>query len=307
MELSQLIAELSKPAAYSYPVPPIEVRQTHISVVFLAGEFVYKIKKPVDLGFLDFSSLDKRRHYCQEEVRLNLRLAPDVYLDVVPVTAGPSGARFEGRGDAIEWAVKMQRLPDDANMEARLERGQLETNIIADLAARIAAFHAAAEGGERIAAFGRFDVVAGNARENLEQVAPHVGTTISRPVLDRLQSLVEGSLEQNRALIDARADAGIPRDTHGDLRLDHVYLLPDRAPPADVIVIDCIEFNERFRFADPVADMAFLMMELLCRGRGNAGRDPRLHHFSLGPMPVKKPGQVARPIGNHPRRRAYPH
>jgi aminoglycoside phosphotransferase family enzyme/predicted kinase len=272
MELSQLIAELSQPAAYSYPVPLIEVRQTHISVVFLAGSFVYKIKKPVDLGFLDFSSLEKRRHYCQEEVRLNRRLAPEVYLDVVPVTVGPSGARFEGRGDAIEWAVKMQRLPDDANMESRLDRGQLDTGNVADLAGRIAAFHAAAEGGERIAAFGRFDVVAGNARENLEQAAPHVGTTISRAVLDRLQSLVEASLEQNRALIEARADAGAPRDTHGDLRLDHVYLLPDRAPPADVIVIDCIEFNERFRFADPVADMAFLVMGFLGRGRGDLAR-----------------------------------
>lgn len=272
MELSQLIAELSQPAAYPHTVPPIEVRQTHISVVFLAGSFVYKIKKPVDLGFLDFSSLEKRHHFCQEEVRLNRRLAPEVYLDVVPVTADPSGVRFEGRGDAIEWAVKMQRLPDDANMESRMDHGQLDISTVADLAARIAAFHAAAEGGERIAAFGRFDVVAGNARENLEQVAPHVGATISRPVLDRLRSLVEGSLEQNRELIEARADAGIPRDTHGDLRLDHVYLLPDRAPPADVIVIDCIEFNERFRFADPVADMAFLVMGFLGRGRGDLAR-----------------------------------
>jgi len=272
MELSQLIADLSKPAAYSYPASPIEVRQTHISVVYLAGPLVYKIKKPVDLGFLDFSSLEKRRHYCQEEVRLNRRLAPEVYLDVVPVTAGSAGARFEGSGDAIEWAVKMQRLPDDANMDSRLDRGLLDPSIVVDLAGRIASFHAAAEGGERIAAFGGFDVVAGNARENLQQVAPHVGTTISHAVFDRLQSLVEQSLEQNRDLIEARAKAGVPRDTHGDLRLDHVYFLPDRAPPADVIVIDCIEFNERFRFADPVADMAFLVMGLLCRGRGDLAR-----------------------------------
>jgi aminoglycoside phosphotransferase family enzyme/predicted kinase len=272
MELSQLIVELSRPAAYSYPVPPIEVRQTHISVVFLAGAFVYKIKKPVDLGFLDFSSLEKRRHFCHEEVRLNRRLAPEVYLDVVPVVMGPSGARFEGGGDAIEWAVKMQRLPDAASLESRLNRDQLVPSVLVDLAGRIAAFHAAAEGGERIAAFGRFDVVARNARENLEQIVPHLGTTISRLVFDRLQLLVEESLEQNRALIEARASAGVPRDTHGDLRLDHIYFLSERAPPADVIVIDCIEFNERYRFADPVADMAFLVMELLCRGRGDLAR-----------------------------------
>ncbi len=272
MELSRLIAALSTPAAYSFPAPRIEVRQTHISVVFLAGAFVYKIKKPVDLGFLDFSTLEKRRHFCQEELRLNRRLAPDVYLEVVPVTAGPSGPRFEGLGDALEWAVKMQRLPDDANIEARLDRGQLEAGVVADLAARIAGFHRTAEGGERIAAFGRFQVVASNARENLEQVEPRVGITISRPVFERLRALVEESLEQHRALIEGRAAAGVPRDTHGDLRLDHVYLLPDRAPPADVIVIDCIEFNERFRFADPVADMAFLVMGFLSRGRGDLAR-----------------------------------
>jgi uncharacterized protein len=272
MELPRLIAALSNPAAFSYPVPRIEVRQTHISVVFLAGSFVYKIKKPVDLGFLDFSTLAKRRHFCQEELRLNRRLAPEVYLDVVPVTAGPAGLRFEGQGDALEWAVKMQRLPDDANIEARLDRGQLEAGVVADLARRIAEFHRTAEAGEHIAEFGRFEIVARNARENLEQIEPRVGTTISRPVFERLRALVEQSLERNRALIEARAAAGVPRDTHGDLRLDHVYLLPDRTPPADVIVIDCIEFNERFRFADPVADMAFLVMGFLGRGRGDLAR-----------------------------------
>ena len=126
MELSQLIAELSKPAAYPYPVPPIEVRQTHISVVFLAGEFVYKIKKPVDLGFLDFSSLEKRRHFCQEEVRLNRRLAPEVYLDVVPVTVGPR--RLDSRGAAMRSNGRSKC--SDCRMtpiwKARLDRGQLD-------------------------------------------------------------------------------------------------------------------------------------------------------------------------------------
>src|SRR5262245_66341894 len=108
MDLSRLIATLSAPAAYPYAVERVTVHQTHISVVFLAGPFAYKIKKPVNLGFLDFSKLEKRRHYCEEEVRLNRRLAPEIYLGVVPVVGGNSGVHFEGDGAAIEWAVKMK-------------------------------------------------------------------------------------------------------------------------------------------------------------------------------------------------------
>src|SRR5437764_13886455 len=124
MELAALIDALSKPAAYPHPVDRVEVVQTHISVVFLAGPFVYKIKKPVQPGFLDFSTLEKRRFFCEEEVRLNRRLAPDVYLGVVPVTMAGGRARFEGTGAAVEWAVKMRRLPDEATLHARPERGE---------------------------------------------------------------------------------------------------------------------------------------------------------------------------------------
>lgn len=267
MELPLLIEALSAPAAYPGHVAEVAIHHTHISVVFLAGPHAYKIKKPVDLGFLDFTTLEKRRYYCAEEVRLNRRLAPSVYLGVVPVVQAGAEVRVEGHGEVIEWAVKMERLPEDATLLRRLQRGEIGIELVETLARTIATFHAHAEASERIATFGRFEVVARNARENFEQSAAQVGITISRPVFDRLRALNENALTSLCPVIEARAARGVPRDTHGDLHLDHVYLFPDRPPPHHLVIIDCIEFNERFRFADPIADMAFVVMDLAFRGR----------------------------------------
>jgi aminoglycoside phosphotransferase family enzyme/predicted kinase len=268
MEIGSLIAALSDPTAYPFPVKEVDVRQTHISAVFLASEVVYKLKKPVNLGFLDFSTLDKRRHYCDEEVRLNSRLAPAVYLGVVPVTRGAdSRIRFEGEGEVIEWAVKMQRLPEEASLLNRLERDELTPSVLETLAERIAAFHRHAAGGPHIAESGRFEVVARNARDNFAQSESQIGVTVSRGVFDRVRSLNEETLARLQPLIELRAARGVPRDTHGDLHLDHVYHFPSRNPPDDLVAIDCIEFSERFRHADPIADAAFLAMDLAFRGR----------------------------------------
>jgi uncharacterized protein len=268
MDLAALIELLCDPAAYPAPVKSVEVRQTHISVVFLADEHVYKIKKPVKFDFVDFSTLARRRHFCDEEVRLNARLAGEVYLGVVPIVRSGAGLKFEQAGDAIEWAVKMKRLPDEATLESRLARGAVTTGLIEQVARRIAAFHATAETSERIAAFGRFDVVARNARQNFDRARSDVGQTISRAVVDRLPARMEEVLAENRELIESRAARGVPRDTHGDLRLDHVYVF-DKPDAAGMLIIDCIEFNEQFRFADPVADVAFLAMDLKYEGRGD--------------------------------------
>jgi aminoglycoside phosphotransferase family enzyme/predicted kinase len=272
MDLIQLIQALSDPAAYRHPVGEVEVRQTHISVVFLAGPHVYKIKKPVSFSFLDFSTLEKRRHFCNEEVRLNRRLAPQVYLGVVPVVRNGPTVKMEGEGEVFEWAVKMERLPEAATLQSRLAGGEVDPGVAETLGRKIASFHARAETGEHIGRFGRFEVVAQNARENFDQSVPQVGATISGAVHERLRSLTEQALSDLRPLIERRADRGVPRDTHGDLHLDHVYLFPDRKPPDDLVVIDCIEFNERFRFADPVADMAFLVMDLSFHDRRDLAR-----------------------------------
>lgn len=267
MELPTLIDRLSRPTAYPFPVETVTVKQTHISVVFLAEDFVYKIKKPVDLGFLDFTTLDRRRHFCEEETRLNRRLAAEVYLGVVPVTQDGDDLRFEGGGEVVEWAVKMSRLPDAATLRDHLVHDRLDHAEIIELAKRIAAFHRDAAGGAEIAKFGQFDLVAANARENFAQSRVQIGPIVSPEMFARLEARNEAALTRLRLLIEERAAARVPRDTHGDLRLDHVYHFPDRPAPADWAIIDCIEFNERYRYADPVADMAFLVMDLIASGR----------------------------------------
>ncbi len=267
MTLQQWLDDLSRPAAYAFPVDAVEVHQTHISVVFLAGPFAYKIKKPVRFSFVDFSSLEKRRHFCEEEVRLNRRLAPTVYLGVVAVTPGPQGACLEGSGEPLEWAVKMRRLPAEASLERRLEAGTVQVETIEELARRVASFHAHAESNPRIQEGGSFATVARNARENFEQSLPQFGVTLSLAVFERLRELTETWLDRLQPLLADRARRGLPRDTHGDLHLDHVYLFPERPPPEDLVIIDCIEFNDRFRHADPIADMAFLVMDLLFHRR----------------------------------------
>lgn len=273
LTLPELIAELTDPAAYPFFVDEVEVRQTHISAVFLAGDYVYKVKKPVDYEILDFGTLEKRRHYCEEEVRLNRRLAPDVYLGVVPVARSGEGIRFEGDGEVIEWATKRRRLPDEATLQYRLRHDDVDVELIRNLGNRIAEFHANADSGPQITEYGRFDVVVGNARENFYQSMDQIGWTVSDAVFWRLATLTEEALARHRMLIASRADRDVPRDTHGDLRLGHVYVFPDREPPDDLVVIDCIEFTERFRFADPVADMAFLVMGLNQQGRRDLSRE----------------------------------
>jgi len=269
MDLRELIKALSAPSAYPEPVEAVELRQTHISLVFLAGSFAYKIKKPVDLGFVHYGTLALRRHSCDEEVRLNRRMAPKVYLGVVPVTREGGAIRMEGTGELVEWAVKMKRLPDRATLRARLEAGDLGAAALEEWARRLVQFHASAESGEHVAAGGSLETIAWNTRENLDQAQSQLGVTISRLTLDRLKERTEAALARLGGLIGHRAHCGVPRDTHGDLRLDHVYWFPDRDPPDDWIAVDCIEFADRFRYADPIADIAFLAMELTISGRGD--------------------------------------
>lgn len=282
LDLDRIVDALTDPSAYPHPAEDVEVHHTHISVVFLAGDFAYKVKKPVDLGFLDFTTLERRRHFCRREVRLNRRLAPDVYLGVAPLVESGDriraaeafppgeepdpGAEASG-GRAGEYAVKMRRLPDRATLRRRLRRGDLEPGDVERVGRRIAEFHDGAASGPEISRYGRFEVVAGNVRENFEQTTGHVGRTVSERVHDRMRELSEEALAGLRDLIEDRARRDVPRDTHGDLHLDHVYLFRDREPPEDLIVLDCIEFNERFRYGDPVSDAGFLVMDLAFEGR----------------------------------------
>jgi aminoglycoside phosphotransferase family enzyme/predicted kinase len=235
-----------------------EVRQTHISLVFLAPERVYKVKKKVDLGFLDYSTLDKRRHFCELEVELNRRLAPDVYLGVVPITRDDVGRHsLGGTGEEVELAVEMKRLDDGDSAEARLQNGKLTYAEIDRIAQRLVEFHAAARCDDQTAKYGTTEVIEGNVRENFEQTRDSAPNVLDVRELDAIERWQLGFISERQGLFRHRIERGRVRDGHGDLRLEHCYLTE-----RGVEIIDCIEFNERFRYGDVCADLAFLAMDL---------------------------------------------
>jgi aminoglycoside phosphotransferase family enzyme/predicted kinase len=281
------------------------VIQTHASAVLLAGDYAYKLKKPKDFGFFDYSTAAQRRHFCGEEVRLNTRLAPHVYLGVAPVLAsadgsvrfGPAlgldgipspGATYSG-ARVVDYAVVMRRLPEDATLAARVAADTATPGLLAAIARRVADFHRDSRPDEHVARFGSLAVIAGNWEENFAQMRPFVGRALDAAPYDRIVAYVRGFIERRVALFARRTQQGRIRDCHGDLRLQHVYVLddsPDTSPDASktaspdddsptasqIAIVDCIEFNERFRYADVAAEAAFLTMELDAAARPDLAR-----------------------------------
>ncbi len=257
---TRLLEDLTRPDAYPPPHPRrITLVTTHISWVFLTDHEVWKLKRPVDYGFLDYTTLDRRRHFCHEEVRLNRRLAPDVYLGVVPVRLADGRHSFTSNGAIVDHAVRMRRLPDAASAEALLRHGVLGHEHLSRLAGRLAAFYATSGAEWRGEYLDRFR---GNVEENFAQVRPFVGRLLAPETFEAVRDWQLERLAREPNALRARAQQGRIRDGHGDLRLEHVYF--EREQP---IVIDAIEFNERFRIGDVAADVAFLAMELGARSR----------------------------------------
>lgn len=260
MTLTALRRALVDPAMYPDPTSAVEVRETHISLVFLTDHYAYKIKKPVDLGFVDYSTLDKRHAWCQQEVALNRRLSTDVYLDVVPLHYDGSHYRFAGTGPAVEYAVKMRRLPASASLDERLKRGDVTGGIMAVLARKLAAFHAthnapvtAEANGDGYGSHGR---VQADWQENFAQTM-HAGSELPDEMYTHMHQAVTTFLSHRSAWFDQRVAAGRIRDCHGDLRAEHIYI-----DNGTLQIIDCIEFNPQFRYIDVVSEIAFLAMDL---------------------------------------------
>lgn len=262
MDPADLIATLRDPSVLGHPPDrDVTIVQTHASIVALVGDDVFKFKKPVDLEFLDYSTLERRQHFCQQEVLLNRRLAPDVYLGVVELRRDPAGTlRLGARGELVDVAVHMRRLPDAAALAHRLADGDVDPGTLRRLGAVIHGFHRAARRGRAVSAYATFAAVAANARQNFTQLAAL--RPAGDPLLLRLERVTEAALTRLHDVIERRARRDVACDTHGDLRLDHVYLFPERPPPADLVILDCIEFNAQFRSADPISDLAFLVMDL---------------------------------------------
>lgn len=246
--------------------------ETHISQVFLYPHDVYKIKKPVALGFLDFSTLALRRAACEAELELNRRLAPDVYLELVPVTRDAAGRHhLAGDGETVDWAVHMRRLNDDDRADLRLEAGRLGLLELRRVARRLAQFHAGARVDAETTRFGDLAVIRANVCENFAQTRETVGRYLDPEHAQEIERWQLEFLDHHADLFADRQRNGRVRDGHGDLRLEHLYLTEEQpasstTEPA-VRILDCIEFNTRFRFADIAADIAFLSMDLAARGR----------------------------------------
>jgi aminoglycoside phosphotransferase family enzyme/predicted kinase len=260
----QLIAFLQSPA--SYPHQPAEVRmvQTHISWVFIASPFVFKVKKPVNLGFLDFSRLKERRYFCQRELDLNRRLCPEIYLGVVPIYRTASGFSFEPQGEIAEYAVKMRELPRGGFLSERLDKGLVGETEIHRVIATLRRFYESQTPSAEIAGRGAPENLKINTDENFTQAEPFVGKTISRTAFEAIRHYTNRFYLANEGLFHERIQQHRILDCHGDLHLDHVHLTPEA-----ITIFDCIEFNDRFRFIDVASDLAFLAMDFDFHGRSD--------------------------------------
>jgi aminoglycoside phosphotransferase family enzyme/predicted kinase len=256
-----MIAALRDPGRYPHPVERVELLETHISWVLLTGSYAYKLKKPVSLGFLDFGTLEARRVACEEELRLNRRTAPDLYLEVVPVTGTAADPRLGGDGEPIDYAVKMREFPQDALLDRVAARGELRLELMDELAAEVAAFHAHVARAEPGSEFGSPADAIGQARQNFDQLRSLGPGRESTAALQRLAEWTEREFARRAPAFAARRDAGFVRECHGDLHLRNLLLLDGRIVP-----FDCIEFNAHFRWIDVMSEVAFLVMDLVDHG-----------------------------------------
>jgi aminoglycoside phosphotransferase family enzyme/predicted kinase len=263
----KLIAGLCRPAAYSHRVDgEIDVRETHISWVFLAGDFAYKVKKPVKTSFLDYSTLRQRHHFCQEELRLDRRYAPELYLDVVPITAADGSVHIGGTGQPVEYAVKMVRFPDEALLSIRLSQGTFSTAELWRLADSIASFHHNAAPLPDSMRWGSPELVREDAMANFADLAASdLGNQAE--TLAALKDWTEQFYADHQGLLAQRVANGFVRECHGDLHLANVIDWRGKMMP-----FDGVEFNDRFRWIDVLSDAAFLAMDLAARDHWELSR-----------------------------------
>ena len=254
------IEKLLEPAAYPHPVGAIKLVETHISWVFLTGPFAYKVKKPCRLEFLDFSTLDLRRHFCEEEIRLNRRFAPGLYVAVVPIVGTPDAPRVDGAGEPIEWAVKLAQFDEANRFDALFEAGKIDVarcQQTGEAIAEVQATQAVAPAGS---GHGTPQRLRGVFRMNLDEIRRYRPDAASR--VDSIGQWLEARLTRDDAAFRQRVAAGRIRECHGDLHLANLVLL-DGKP----VAFDSIEFNADLRWIDVASDVAFLTMDLDSRGR----------------------------------------
>jgi hypothetical protein len=261
LQISSLREALLHPELYPDHPRTIQLIETHISLLFLTGNYVYKVKKPVDFGFLDFTSLEKRRFFCEQEVKLNRRLSPDIYLGVVRITKEGERVLLEGRGELVEYAVKMKQVPEEFLMDKLLEKKRVTPKMIEAVSEKLVSFYFAAETNDRIKSFAKPERIKQDTDENFGQTEKYIDVTISKEGYEEVKNRTNDFFRTKEEIFYQRIDSDRIRDCHGDLRLEHIFW------GDEISIFDCIEFNERFRYTDVAADIGFLAMDLDYHGR----------------------------------------
>ena len=256
-----LVQSLRDPKLFNHPVDNIEVVETHISYLILTGHYAYKIKKSVELSFLDFSTLEKRRFYCQEELRLNQRLAPDLYLAIVPITGSHESPIIAGDGNVIEYAVKMVQFDTAKELDLVLSKGGVTTELTNELAEDLADFHLRIDRASMKSDFGSPTVIRHRIKDNFTEILPCTDENSGRVLAD-LETWVDENLDKHEELLNSRKQNGFIRECHGDLHLGNMVLIGTK-----IRLFDCLEFNEQLRWIDVVSEIAFLAMDLDFHGR----------------------------------------
>lgn len=270
---SRLINALQDPSLYPHPVDELKVLETHISWIILTGSHAYKLKKPLDLGFLDFRDLESRRFYCEEELRLNRRLAETIYEAVVPITGTTQAPELDGKGDVIDYALRMRQFDPEQALDRLSERNELTSAHLDELADRVAAFHQSIPSLAPDSQLGGPERLKQAMMDNFSTILDTIANSAERRQADSLRAWTESTFTQLEPQLQDRLEQGHVRECHGDLHLGNIAWFENR-----ITVFDCIEFNEEFRWIDTANDLAFLLMDLESRGyRGWAFRV--LNHY----------------------------
>jgi aminoglycoside phosphotransferase family enzyme/predicted kinase len=261
VNLPVLIQQMLQPGFYPHEVTePIQLIQTHISYVLLTGEYAYKVKKAVNFGFLDFSTLEKRKHFCQEELRLNQRGAAEMYLEVLPVTVVNRQHQLGGTGKAVEYALKMRQFPQEFLFSTLFEQGKLKESHLEDLGKVVAQYHAQSTTNDYISSFGQVPQVRAAIDENYQQTGKYIGGPQTHQQFQETKKYTDGFFVERPELFVNRVKNNYIRECHGDLHLRNIAIWNDK-----ITLFDCIEFNEPFRFVDVMYDVAFTVMDLEAR------------------------------------------
>ena len=262
----KLVESMMKPEFYPHKPDSVELIQTHISFIFIAGDLVYKVKKPVDFGFLDFTTLKKRQFYINEELRLNKRFSPDMYLGVIPISDVNGVLILNNKSNIIEYALKMARLNENHMLYKLLESDKVTKDTMKRVGKHLARVYKNIPSDKKSQLFGKLDTISTNVMENFDQTRKYIGEPVSDKVFNAIERWSKTFMKNNKALFEKRINQGCIKDCHGDLHLQHICIEEN-----NIFVFDCIEFNERFRFGDVASDVAFLSMDFDYNGKNELG------------------------------------